>query len=51
MFNEPTYRSLTAYELVEGYEAYLAGEKWEDPRATPVTVEQWIAKNSTSCCI
>lgn len=41
MFGEPPYRSLTPYELIDKYEAHLAGREWEDPRTTPVTVGEW----------
>ena len=40
------YRSLTACELIEAYLAHKAGEQWNDPRNTPITVEQW-KQNST----
>lgn len=41
MFGEPPYRTLSVYELVEAWNALKAGEKWEDPRTTPVTVGEW----------
>ena len=46
MFDTPSYRTLSACELVDMYEAHKAGRAYDDPRTTPVTVEQWTLNSN-----
>lgn len=41
MIGETTYRSLTACELVDKWQAYKDGREWQDPREQPKTVGEW----------